>query len=134
MGETSMIWAELELAPLTRADVALFAGGSGDHNPVHIDLDAARSMGFDDVFAQGMLSMALLGRLLTSKAGPRALRSFGARFEAPYRIGDVLLMRALVAERFVQSGENCVRLMLSGMARDVMILSGEAVLAEGEME
>lgn len=129
-----MIWAELELPPLSRAGVALFAGGSGDHNPVHIDIDAARSAGFDDVFGQGMLSMALLGRLLTSRSDPRALRSFGARFEAPFRIGDILLMRAVVAQRFVQSGEKCVRLMLSGTAREVTILSGEAVVAEGNVE
>ena len=127
-----MVWAELELAPLSRADVALFAGGSGDHNPIHIDLDAARSAGFDDVFAQGMLSMALLGTLLTGNADPRDLRSFCARFEAPYRIGDVLLMRAIVAERFVRSEEKFLRLLLSGTVHGATILSGEAVLAEGE--
>ena len=41
-----------------RATLALFAGASGDHNPIHIDLDVARSAGLDDVFAHGMLSMA----------------------------------------------------------------------------
>lgn len=39
---------------ITRARLALFAGGSGDCNPVHIDIDVARTAGFDDVFAQGM--------------------------------------------------------------------------------
>ncbi len=50
---------------ISRTTLALFAGASGDHNPIHIDLDVARSAGLDDVFAQGMLSMAYLGRLLT---------------------------------------------------------------------
>jgi acyl dehydratase len=61
--------SELQLArdcpPISRATLALFAGASGDHNPIHIDLDVARSAGLDDVFAHGMLSMAYLGRLLT---------------------------------------------------------------------
>ena len=50
----------LELAPITRLDLALYAGASGDHNPVHVDIDFARAAGLDDVFAHGMLSMAYL--------------------------------------------------------------------------
>lgn len=70
----------LTLAPISRATLALFAGASGDHNPIHIDLDAARSAGFDDVFAQGMLSMAYLGRLLTGWVPQERIRSYGVRF------------------------------------------------------
>ncbi len=72
----------LALPPITRTTLALFAGASGDHNPIHIDLDAARSAGLDDVFAHGMLSMAYLGRLLTSYVPQQRIRSFGARFVA----------------------------------------------------
>jgi acyl dehydratase len=68
--------------PISRATLALFAGASGDHNPVHIDLDAARSAGFEDVFAQGMLSMAYLGRLLTGWVAQERLRSWRVRFAA----------------------------------------------------
>jgi len=131
MAETEALWAELNLPPVTRSQVALFAGGSGDHNPIHIDIDAARAAGFDDVFAQGMLSMALLGRLLTGEADLRRIRSFSARFEAPCRIGDALRLRAVVSERFTGAGERRVRLKLSADAADRIIVSGEAVLAEG---
>ena len=55
----------LKLPPITRTTLALFAGASGDHNPVHIDIDFARAAGMPDVFAHGMLSMAYLGRFLT---------------------------------------------------------------------
>ena len=55
----------LQLPPVTRTTLALFAGASGDHNPIHIDTDFARKSGMPDVFAQGMLGMAWLGRLLT---------------------------------------------------------------------
>ena len=52
-------------APISRQTLALFAGASGDHNPIHVDIDYAKSAGLDDVFVPGMLSMVYLGRLLT---------------------------------------------------------------------
>ena len=55
----------LAVAPISRTTLALFAGASGDHNPIHIDLDVARSAGVDDVFCHGMLSIAYLSRMLT---------------------------------------------------------------------
>ena len=72
----------LEVAPISRTTLALFAGASGDHNPIHIDLDVARSAGLDDVFCHGMLSMALLGRLLTDWVPQSRLRSWRVRFVA----------------------------------------------------
>ncbi|MBF6212670.1 dehydratase [Nocardia puris] len=72
----------LKLPPISRTTLALFAGASGDHNPMHIDIDVARSAGLDDVFAHGMLSMAYLGRLLTSWVRQEGIRSFQVRFAA----------------------------------------------------
>ena len=72
----------LTLEPISRTTLALFAGASGDHNPVHIDLDVARGAGLDDVFAHGMLSMAYLGRLLTDWVPQERIRSYRVRFAA----------------------------------------------------
>ncbi|MEV8638663.1 MaoC/PaaZ C-terminal domain-containing protein [Streptosporangium sp. NPDC051023] len=72
----------LRLPAISRTTLALYAGASGDHNPVHIDLDEARAVGFEDVIAHGMLSMAYLGRLLTHWAPQRRIRSYGVRFTA----------------------------------------------------
>lgn len=68
--------------PITRSTLALFAGASGDTNPIHIDLDVAKSAGLDDVFAHGMLSMAFLGRLLTGWVPQERIISYGVRFAA----------------------------------------------------
>ena len=70
----------LTLPPVDRATLALFAGASGDHNTVHIDIDVARRYGMPDVFAQGMLGMAWAGRLLTNWAPQSQLQNFGVRF------------------------------------------------------
>jgi acyl dehydratase len=73
---------KLVIEPISRRTLALFAGGSGDHQPVHIDLDAAKARGREDVFAHGMLSMAYLGRLLTGWVPQSRIRSFRCRFTA----------------------------------------------------
>ena len=72
----------LKLPPISRTTLALFAGASGDHNPIHIDQDVARSAGLADVFAHGMLSMAYLGRLLTGWVPQERIRSYSVRFAA----------------------------------------------------
>ncbi|SFQ55687.1 MaoC/PaaZ C-terminal domain-containing protein [Amycolatopsis rubida] len=70
----------LALPEISRTALALFAGASGDHNPIHIDPDYARAAGFDDVFAHGMLSMAYLGRLLTGWVPQERIKTFSVRF------------------------------------------------------
>lgn len=79
---------ELRLPPITRATLARFAEASGDLNPIHLDPDFARAAGFDDVFAQGMLSMAYLGRLLTHRLPQERLRQWRVRFTGRTLLGE----------------------------------------------
>ena len=72
----------IAVEPITRKTLALFAGASGDHQPTHIDIDAARLKGRDDVIAHGMLIMAYMSRLLIGLVPPERLRSFQTRFVA----------------------------------------------------
>jgi acyl dehydratase len=72
----------LALPPISRATLARFGSASGDLNPIHVDIDVARSAGLDDVFAHGMLSMAYLGRLLTGWVPQDRIRTFAVRFAA----------------------------------------------------
>ena len=116
--------------PLSRVTLALFAGASGDHNPIHIDIDYAREAGLDDVFAHGMLSMAYLGRLLTNWAPQRALRGFSVRFVAIARIHERLVCTGRVIERLKLNGEPLARLELTvaNEQGDVRVV-GEATVA-----
>jgi acyl dehydratase len=72
----------LVIPPITRKTLALFAGASGDHQPTHIDIDAARAKGREDVIAHGMLMMAYLSRLLTDWIPQERVNSYSARFLA----------------------------------------------------
>ena len=115
----------LRLPPITRATLALFAGASGDHNPIHIDLDVARSAGLDDVFAHGMLSMAYIGRLLTQVVPQHRLISFRVRFAAITPVHAEPVCTARVVEL---DGEIAVLELATRLADGTTTLSGDAVV------
>lgn len=102
----------LQLPPVDRTTLALFGGASGDHNPIHIDTDFARRSGMPDVFAQGMLGMAWLGRLLTGWAPQSRLRHFEARFQGITHLGNAMRCSGRVVEKLEHNGERCVRIAL----------------------
>lgn len=99
--------------PVSRLTLALYATGSGDHHPLHLDQDYVRSKGMKDVFAHGMLGMAYLGRLLTQWVPQSAIRSFGVRFTAITWIGERMVCTGKVVEKLEQDGEKRVRLELT---------------------
>ena len=115
---------------ITRAKLALYAGASGDHNPIHIDSDFARTAGFPDVFSHGMLVMGLLGQALTDAVSPDRLRSFSTRFVAITQLGATIRCEGAVTELFEADGERRARLALT--AKDEtgeLKLAGEAIVA-----
>ena len=89
----------LQLAPIDRASLALFAGASGDHNPIHIDVDFARKAGMPDVFAHGMLGMAWVGRLITNWIPQAQLRSFDVRFAGITHLGNAIHCTGRITEK-----------------------------------
>ncbi|GEQ75851.1 MaoC family dehydratase [Comamonas testosteroni] len=89
----------LDLPPISRTTLALFAGASGDHNPIHIDTDFARKAGVPDVFAHGMLGMAWLGRLLTNWAPQSRLRHFDVRFQGITHLANAISCTGRVMEK-----------------------------------
>lgn len=103
----------LTLPPIDRLALALYCGASHDHNPIHVDPDAARRAGLDDVIAHGMLSMAYLGRLLMAWAPQRQLRSFSCRFIGMMHVGDVPVLTGAVSEKRSEGGETLVRVALT---------------------
>ena len=116
--------------PITRTTLALYAGASGDLNPMHIDIDFARKSGFPDVFAQGMLVMAMLGQALTDAVRPDRLRSFSTRFVAITELGARIRCEGTVAELLEAEGEKRARIALTAKNESGEVkLSGEAVVA-----
>ena len=120
-----------ELPPLptdliSRLTLALYCGASGDHNPIHVDIDFARSAGLDDVFAHGMLGMAYLARLVTGWVPQRSIRALNTRFVAITQVGDRITCSGIVAEKLA---DQQVRLTLTAADQNGIVkLAGEAVV------
>ena len=119
--------------PISRTDLALFAGGSGDHNPIHIDSDFAKKFGMDDVFAQGMLSMAYLAQLLTQWVDQQQLREYGVRFTSITPLYATVKCTGKVTEKFTsETGEQCLRVeVITTIDGGVQTLIGDAVIGFG---
>ena len=120
----------LALPVLDRTTLALFAGASGDHMPLHIDTDAARRAGMSDVFGHGMLSLAYLGRLVTRWAPQSALRSLNARFVGITHLGNVITCTGKIVEKLGRDGEKVVRIEIQAVNQygDIKT-AGEALIA-----
>jgi acyl dehydratase len=116
--------------PLTRTMLALFAGASGDHNPIHIDIDFARAAGLPDVIGQGMLTMAWLGRMLTGWVPQRDLREFGVRFTAMTHVGERITCTGRVTKKLERDGERLVQIEVEAAneAGEVKV-AGDALIA-----
>ena len=82
---------------LSRTQIVQYAGASGDFNPIHHDETFATGQaGYPSVFAHGMLTMGLTGRLLTDWLGDGVLEDFGVRFVSQVWPGDTLTAVATV--------------------------------------
>src|SRR3954449_2301226 len=82
---------------LTRTRLVQYAGASGDYNPIHTDeVFTTKVGGYPSVFAHGMLTMGLTGRMLTDLVGDGRLTKFGGRFTAQVWPGDDLTATAVV--------------------------------------
>ena len=120
----------LELPPISRTTLALYAGASGDHNPIHIDSDFAKQAGMPDVFAQGMLSMAYLGRMLTNWQPQAKLRKFGNRFAKMTQLQDVITCSGTVVELIERDAEILARCEIKASnSSGQQTLLGEALVA-----
>jgi acyl dehydratase len=106
----------------TREQIAAYAEAGGDHNPIHLDDDFARSVGLPGVIAHGLLQMGILGTVAAEAAGgPGHLKRLSVRFAGMVLPGDTVTFTA------TPSGEG--KLDLSAVNQ-----KGEAVLTKATAE
>jgi acyl dehydratase len=116
---------------LTRTQIVQYSGASGDYNPLHSDeIFATQVAGFPSVFAHGMLTMGLTGKMVTNYVGDGRLRSFGGRFRAQVWPGDTLTARAEVVDVRSEDDGAAVELRITTTNQDgVAVFSGQATAA-----
>ena len=116
--------AERLVEDLKRTQIVMYAGASGDYNPVHTDeIFTTKVAGYPSVFAHGMLTMGMTGKMLTNYVGDGRLTEYGVRFTSQVFPGDTLDATATVTA----VGDGIVELEVSTVNQDgVEVLKGDA--------
>lgn len=92
---------------LKRTQIVMYAGASGDYNPLHTDeVFATKAAGYPTVFAHGMLTMGMTAKLLTDTVGDGRLTQYGVRFVRQVWPGDTLTATAVVKEVREENGQH----------------------------
>ncbi|HEY7797947.1 MAG TPA: MaoC/PaaZ C-terminal domain-containing protein [Hyphomonadaceae bacterium] len=113
---------------LKRTQIVQYAGASGDYNPLHTDeIYATQVAGYPAVFAHGMLTMGLTGKMLTNYVGDARLTKYGVRFTSQVWPGDTLDATATVKAVAERDGVKMVELEISTVNQNgIQVLSGYA--------
>jgi acyl dehydratase len=118
-----------EMSPLVRTvtqeQVNAYAQASGDHNPIHVDPDFARSVGLPGTIAHGLLDMGVLTEAVARWAGGyEQVASVACRFSKPLHPGETVTYTGRVVE--IDEAEGVATLQLQAVSS-----SGERVLTNG---
>ncbi len=108
---------------LTRTDLVMYAGASGDFNPMHHDELQAQAAGLPSVFGHGMLTAGILASAVTDYVGVGNLRNYKVRFTKQTWPGETLTTRVVVQRKYDEHGEHWVDLECTVVNQD-----GEAKL------
>ena len=125
VGDTrSMVLVE----DLKRTQLVQYAGSSGDYNPLHTDdLYTREVAGYPGVFAHGMLTMGMTGRLLTDWVGDGRLTNYGVRFVNQVWPGDTLTATAEITAIREEGGQHYADLSVVTVNQDEkFVLTGNA--------
>ena len=122
------IYEECLVKDLERTQIVQYAGASGDYNAMHIDeVYAAKVLGYPSVFAHGMLTMGMTGKMLTHYVGDGRLSKYGVRFTRQVFPGDDLMGRATVTEIRREAGKHYVELAVETVNQNgEVVISGRA--------
>ncbi len=121
-------YTERVVEDLKRTQIVQYAGASGDYNPLHSDeIFTTKVAGYPSVFAHGMLSMGMTGRMLTNYVGDGRLTKYGVRFTSQVWPGDTLDATATVEAVRKEGGKQYVDLVVTTVNQaGVEVIKGSA--------
>jgi acyl dehydratase len=112
---------------LSRTDLVMYAGASGDFNPMHTDEVTAKAAGFPSVFGHGMFSAGFLAKAITDYVGVGNLRAYKVRFVKQTWPGDTLIARTKVVRKRVEGSTSLIDLECTLVdSKGEVKVSGEA--------
>ena len=114
---------------LKRTQIVQYAGASGDYNPLHTDeIFTTQIAGYPSVFAHGMLSMGMTGKMLTNFVGDGTLKKYGVRFTNQVWPGDSLESTATIIDIKEEDGETLAEIAIETKNQDgATVITGSAI-------
>jgi len=111
---------------VSEADILIFAGVSGDTNPLHLDAEFAKEQYFGERVAHGMLGAGMISAVIgTRLPGPGCIYvSQNLKFKAPVKIGDHMVARVEVTRLNAETRR--ARLKTTCQVGDVIVIDGDA--------
>jgi acyl dehydratase len=126
---------EVVVDDLKRTRIVMYAGASGDFNPVHTDETFATAIGMPGVFGHGMLTMGMTGRAVTAMVGHGTLTAYAAQFRRQVWPGDTLTVRCEVVALREEAGDRLVDLTVTTTNQDGdVVLTGTATARADDPE
>ena len=135
MGERKLRYDDVKIgdtAPaidhkLSRTDLVMYAGASGDFNPMHTDEVKAKEAGLPSVFGHGMFSAGFLAKAVTDYVGVGNLKKYKVRFAKQTWPGETFVTKVTVTNKRKEDGANLVDLDCQLLNQDGEVkVSGEA--------
>ena len=108
--------------PITETQLVMYAGASGDFNPLHTVHAFGEMSGFGGVIGHGMLSMGLTGRALTNWLGNKSLTKFGVNFRAVTKPKDVLTVTGSITNKEQDTNSIDIELLTENQNGDKIIM------------
>jgi acyl dehydratase len=123
-----------EIAPLvkqpTTTQLVMWAGASGDYNPIHYDKDYALKRGLPGVVVHGQLVGCFLGQMLTDWLGERgSLKTLSLSYKGMNFPGETLTCKGTVAKKYIEDNQHLIALKVwAENPRGEKTLTGTAVV------
>ena len=123
-----------EISPLvkrpTTRQLVMWAGASGDYNPIHYDQDFARGRGLPGVIVQGQLVGSFLGELATGWMGEQGmLRKLSCSYKGMNYPNESITCKGKINRKYVDGSQHCVECSLwAENARGEKTVTGMAVV------
>ena len=128
IGDLSVGMTAVYARTVTETDIVLFAGISGDNNPVHMNEVYARSTAFKGRIVHGLLSASFVSTVIASRLpGPGSIYlSQNLRFKAPVRAGDTVEARVTITDIILEKSRVALKTVCS--VGDTVVIDGEALV------
>ena len=106
---TESLLPELTLE-ITQERLNAYCAASGDHNPLHWDAEFAATTQFEGIIAHGMLTLALVSRMMAAAYGRAWLESgsLRTRFKGAAYLGDRVASRGKVTKEEERDGHRLI--------------------------